>query len=669
MPAASLAALCAVIFGSLAVETPAAGAERWTLENMVSRDGQGRPVYHSRPVAEKFRNPVSADDERSFQERARHVIALQAAAKVSAGNTYFENEKRTYGYLMAQALAGNADAAKNLQLEDAQAKEWHRETQGIDFYACFTLKHQVRKYFYFGDLLEPTYRQRMRDGAQAWSSQDPMRRPHYAFKKAGEGWGPDTKNSWVDIRSTENLYLMRVTSVYLFAEETGNRAVVEKYKDEIRRYARTLYRVGMGEWDSENYHGHSIGPLCNLYDFARDDEVRLLAKASLDWIFAAGAVKYYRGAFNGPTKRDYNHSQPFGGSAANMLWLHFGDTPLLKSGEWESDEVHLITSAYRPPPAVIALARKQVARPVEITSAKPNYSATTGGDDQSPPEYLETNYWGNSYVMGSLASGTSEDGGDVNGFKLLAWSERDGARALQCVPGPDPAFVGSSQYQRGKVSGPNRVAQHGNLAVWLVRDGKSPWSLVVPNSTRVSQTQGVTFLEFDRTWVAVRGLGTTPLVKDDERTRQVAEGEKARFPQHQVLVATGTSDRFCGLAFEVGEAQSHGSLNDFRKRVLAADVDVAKLGEGVVQYKSSDGKWLGFHWNDNANDLGCWRNGTRHDWAEHARHVYRSAGSGAGPAVIESPRGAGKLRVEAGGQSFSCEVDESGRVVFENKSM
>ena len=130
--------------------------------------------------------------------------------------------------------------------------EWHRETDGIDYYACFTLKHQMRKYFYFGDLLEPAYRKQMFTGAKKWTAQDPMRRPHYAYQGQKEGWGPDAKNSWVDIRSTENLYLMRVTSVYLMAEETGNkddrRALQETparlHQDALPRRHR---RVGFGK--------------------------------------------------------------------------------------------------------------------------------------------------------------------------------------------------------------------------------------------------------------------------------------------------------------------------------------------------------------------------------------------------------------------------------------
>jgi len=653
----------------------------WKLEDMVGKDAQGKTIYRSKPMADRFKNPISAADESAFQERARQIIAAQGQMKVAAGNTYFENEKRTYGYLMAQILAGREGAAKDLQLEDAQAKEWHSLTEGIDFYAGFTIKHQARKYFYFGDLLAPEYRARMLRGAKSWTSVDPMKRPHPTFKAPGQGWGPNEKNSWVDVRSTENLYLMRVTSVYLFAEEAGNKETTAAYKEEIRRYTKTLYRIGIGEWDSENYHGHSVGPLCNLYDFAKDDEVRLLAKACLDWFFTVGAVKYYHGAFNGPTKRDYNHAQPFGGSAPNMLMLHFGECPP-KKGEWESDEVHLITSAYRPPPAVIQLARKNFTKPVTILASKPPYSATTAGDMQAQPEYLETQYIGNTFLMGSLASGTSEDGGDVNGFKITLYDSKRGAVALQGAPGPDPKYVGSPQYQTGKSAGPNRVAQDGNLALWLVKNGKAPWRWVLPDSIKVSREKDVTFLEADKTWIALRSLGTSPIERNEEETQAISNEKdpkkKAHFPGHMVLAATGNADKFCGVAVEVGEAESHGSFANFKKQILAAEVDLSKLAEGVVQYKSADAekKWLGINWNDKASDLGVWKNGKRHDWKLHAKYLYAplpsskaTASNSAGIELdgpIYSRWHEGILYVEAGGEAFATSVDEQGQVQFYN---
>ncbi|MHC4252243.1 MAG: hypothetical protein ACYS9X_24255, partial [Planctomycetota bacterium] len=173
----------------------AATAAEWGLSQMVGRDARGRPVYRAKPVDERFLNPWPDGYEREFQERARHIIASQSERRVPAGNTYFENEKRTYGYLMAQAIGSRGmDAVTDLQVEDAQAKEWHRHTQGIDYYAAFTLKHQMRKYFYFGDLLKPEYRRRMFGGAKAWTRVDPMRPPHYTLKKPNPGWGPDAGN-------------------------------------------------------------------------------------------------------------------------------------------------------------------------------------------------------------------------------------------------------------------------------------------------------------------------------------------------------------------------------------------------------------------------------------------------------------------------------------------
>ena len=111
---------------------------------MVIRDAQGSVVIHPKPMDARFKNAISKADDEAFQQRARRVLASQAQMKVSAGNTYFENEKRAYGYLMSQILSGKEQAIRDIQMEDGQAQEWHRETAGIDFYARFTLKHQTR---------------------------------------------------------------------------------------------------------------------------------------------------------------------------------------------------------------------------------------------------------------------------------------------------------------------------------------------------------------------------------------------------------------------------------------------------------------------------------------------------------------------------------------------
>ncbi|MEM7560385.1 MAG: hypothetical protein AAF394_14790, partial [Planctomycetota bacterium] len=615
-------------------------------------ESNGQPRFVPPAVDEELRNPWPKELEDEFQERAVKIISLQREQQKAGVNTYFENEKRSYGFMMAHLLGGNEEVGlKMLQARDHQHEVWHRETAGIDYYACFTLKHQMRKYFYFGDLLAPEYKQQMYLGAKSWTEQDPFRRPHYAYDRS-TGWGPNAKNSWVDVRSTENLYLMRVTSVYLMAEETGNKETTALYKQNVLNYAQTLLRIGIGEWDSENYHGHSIGPLLNLYDFAKDRQVKAAAKACLDFFAAAGAAKYWRGGFNGPTKRDYNHAQPFGGSAANSLWVWFGDHPSGKNDHWEGDEVHQITSAYRPPEAVVHLAHKNFAKPVEIFAAKPEYSATTGHHSESSAEYLETQYIAHSYQIGSLTSGTSKDGGDVCGFKLLVWDEEDGAVTLQAAPTGDASYPGSPMYKTGIVSAENRVAQQKNLAIWLTQDGKSPWTWVIPESVEVEEQAGVTFLMCDRTWVAIRGLGTSSLKLDRAATAKITEGKKARFPGHLAVSARGNGKHsFCGLAIEVGEKESHGSYAKFKKAVLAAEVDLSQLDEGVARYKASNGKHLGIHWNDDPMNLGVWRNGVRRDLKTAAQKLYDSP-------IIQADWGVGALRIEAGGKTHSISLSD-----------
>lgn len=629
-------------------------AADWTMEQMVTT--KGSTIYHGLPVPGNLRNPWPQELEAEFQKRAHEILAAQVHENKPNTNTYFENEKRTYGYLMAHILAGQKEEAlKLLQGQDHQHEVWHRETDGIDYYACFTLKHQMRKYFYFGDLLEPEYKKLMWSGARKWTVTDPLKKPHYAYEKK-TGWGPDAMNSWVDIRTTENLYLMRVTSVFLMAEETGNKETAALYKSHLLNYAKALYRVGIGEWDSENYHGHSVAPLLNLFDFAKDPEVKAAAKVCLDFYAAAGAVKYYRGGFNGPTKRDYNHAQPFGGSAANSLWVWFGDHPGGKKGEWESDEVHQITSAYRPPLAVVELARKNFTRPVEIFASKPSYSATTNYQFESKPEYSETQYLANSYQMGSLTGGTSVDGGDVNGFKILAFDDDQGAVALQAAPALNPAYPGSPMYQKEIVPFENRVAQQENLVLWLAKSGTAPWLWVIPESIKVSAKGGVTFLECDRTWVAIHPLGASELKRDSGLTKELLDFKEKRFPDHQVLSCRGHSEGFCGLAIQTGEKESHGSFSKFQEAVLASQLDLSELGQGVARCKTPDGKYLGIHWNDDPLDLGVWRNGQRRDLKNLT--LYESP-------VIRA-KGDGTLAVEAGGRRFQATVDENGHATFSN---
>src|SRR6056297_188624 len=82
------------------------GSERllaadWTLDEMVT-NRNGQRVFSARPVDVELQNPWPPALEAEFQRRADRIISLQTERVKGGVNPYFENEKRTYGYLMAQ---------------------------------------------------------------------------------------------------------------------------------------------------------------------------------------------------------------------------------------------------------------------------------------------------------------------------------------------------------------------------------------------------------------------------------------------------------------------------------------------------------------------------------------------------------------------------------------
>lgn len=654
----------------------------------------GLRVIRAPEVPEQDRNPWSDAREAAFirnYNRYLDHIAQHRALKV---NTYFENEKKTYGLVMLTRLIGEDRAIDTLQVEDHQRGEFHRQTAGIDYYACFTIKHQMRKYFYFGHEFAPEYYQRMTEGGRAWTEIDPLGRPHYAFnpERAGQGWDPYARNSWVDVRTTDNLQMMRETSVYLMAEATGNEDTRQNYLRRLRRFVQSLYRTGNGEWDSHNYLGHAMAPLHNLYDFAQDREARLLAKAGLDWYYTTAALKYWRGNWNGPNRRDYNAVRPQQGSAPLTFGVHFAalHEPFSVPMHLDGDEVHVISSAYRPPEAVLRLAERRFPRPLEIWGDRPHYDAAIHGQWDRPPANHETHYYGHHFQFGTLRRGTN--GADINGFKILVEDSARGAEMIQCVPGPDALYAGSPKYQQGKLVGSGRVGQFNHSAIYLVRhQGATPWRWLLPNAVTMEQRDGVTFLRAEQTWIALRPIAMT---FDGEHTEQTAamrvkskkvrynqrrhadvpaeelftEGNRQyfiqhspRYPNYWVMGGTGAGEsRYSGFAIEIGEPQTHGDYASFVDGVLAQQsLDISQLADGTVAFTDSRGQALNLTFGGEFS-----RNGEVRDYGQPWAN-FRPADGGNAP--VRQDWLSGTLSVSVDGAHFTCTVADDGQVTFSNR--
>ena len=206
---------------------------------------------------------------------------------------------------------------------------------------------------------------------------------------------------------------MTTVTTYLFAEAAGNEEVRQVSWDRIREYGVTAFMNGIGEWDSENYISHTMSAYINLYDFAKDPQVKMHAKGDprLDFAIDGGEILARWLGWRGK-KRDYGNIMAMRGNALVAGHLYFDDLGLKTDGD--RDDAHHITSAYRPPMAVVELARGQIAKQAELLMTHPTYENwkkdSAGRSGRDYPDFHETFFFGDTYRFGTLVGG---NGGDV----------------------------------------------------------------------------------------------------------------------------------------------------------------------------------------------------------------------------------------------------------------
>ncbi len=182
-------------------------------------------------------------------------------------------------------------------------------------------------------------------------------------------------------------------------------AVLADGKEWLRNYVRGIFEAGNGEWDSSTYIIFTMNGLLNIYDFAKDEEVRLIAKAGLDWFTTAYALKYRDGLFTAPLQRGFV-DRPHGSETDQTGFLWFGSNAELTPRETRGFRyaVHAASSAYRPNEVLFNLAHKTLPDlPVTFHNTKPNYWGTTGRP--RPSVHHETFHISHTFSLGTLWNG------------------------------------------------------------------------------------------------------------------------------------------------------------------------------------------------------------------------------------------------------------------------
>lgn len=566
------------------VDVPAAieaAIEIWSIPTLGNPPA---PEADAAPAAD----PVTFPDEDGFQ--ARRAVLIEGLAHGG-----LDRWRRGYfsGGDPGKYLACHAMAKLILNPDDEEPRRYQNDNRAYREHYHFACLNWSRYLPLFGDTLTEDTKKKLAGEASRYTA------------LVSGGGTENHKTMWY---TSGILYPHIIESDRIAQKPRGE--VITWGKDWLRGYVRELYHYGQGEWDSSTYLMFNVHGMLNLYDFHPDPEIRLLARAALDWYITSYAIKYRDGIFTAPNQRGF-YSTAMQSISDQTGWLWWGSpvevTPHDARG-WRY-AIHAALSAWRPNKVITAIARKEGDTPFVQKNTKPNYYF---GQRIAPKAhvYRETVTNGARYTLGSLWNG----GGSQMTKLMLVISNAD-AQSPHAAP---VAFTGGSPtrfdhngnrigfgYGDG-ISVRDQIAQVDGLVVCLTENAEddplaySFFSL--PAGVTPEERDGWWVMEVGGVWVGVHGLGTAARLGEAELTdRQKSDNERAlaaeREPRHvpdPILLFEGHRSGFVLAVNESIEASSKSEGEaTFRAFLAALSVDAsAYAADGIVTATTPQGRAL-----------------------------------------------------------------------------
>lgn len=446
---------------------------------------------------------------------------------------------------------------------------------------------------------------------------------------------------------TENHTNMCRPSGYLYAQYAlGNplhpqaATRLAEMKQWILQWSKLLYRGGHGEWASSTYNTWSVVGWLNLYDFAEDPEVKLCARAVLDYYATEMALRYSQGITGGAEMRGGSANETVRADSDYLNWLWFGDIPKdVKSNFWPGNQKVSATlaavSSYRPPVIARELAKKTLTNPAWYRESRPAYLLEN-------PSYVKQHF----YIDRNYSLGTCyfPYGGFTGGdFQTITWklvsrvADGDSTKSAQTLTGQGRYYNQGA----GRARNPyDQFAQHKNVLIQmtktpanaddldnsvltLLNTWRSNWqrdfSARFPGDNKpnpvsdlrggknsgnkntsyiswlnnqapsIVRRGGVAFLQLEKTFVAVRSLA-----------QDSASATEAESTSRTRITDAAPVGNHVGLVLEVANADDHASFEAFQNAIIsAAGLDKTQLSNGIVSYTSLQGDVLSMQYQSN----------------------------------------------------------------------
>jgi hypothetical protein len=232
--------------------------------------------------------------------------------------------------------------------------------------------------------------------------------------------------------------------------------------------------------------------------------------------------------------------------------------------------------------------------------------------------------------MGSVVSATGES--DVCPFRLGMNRGKDGVDVLT---------FSSKPHFNAKHHG-DQVGQYRNLLIWMHRNPNRPCAWLLPAAVRVSAEKDVTFVEGEKTWLAIRTFGLNAFTRDSKAKEGVS-------PVRYFSVKREDAG-FYVMAVEVGEAGDYDNLAAFKRAVFEKTTfDFSAAAEGRVTLTGSLGHKLEMTYNRQSDLPLLTRDGTTRNWDDPAEWaLWRTPGGD----LVSLGWKAGILKVKAGGHAY-----------------
>jgi hypothetical protein len=432
---------------------------------------------------------------------------------------------------------------------------------------------------------------------------------------------------------TENFVNMLRTSGYLLAQKAiplklpqAEQRLAEKEKW-LRYKAQKIYQTGTAEWDSSSYTIFNLIGWLNVYDFAKNDEIKAIARAVLDYYASAIALKYTYGVYGGAEQRGGSAMSSFNSYTDYLGWFWFSEyIPQEKTFfHWPQyiQLIHPATSSYRPPKEAIELARKQNLTTSFYQNAKAKYNLAK----LEIPEYF---YIDKTYTLGTALVDIGEQ---MVNWKLVSYPQNT-EQAL-VVTGSNSYDKNNSKNGMGKTVF-DRYLQHQNILVqmsYVPQEVKSKLKnqkfrefmvnlidkipcgntcqyfltskvnqsippitypvikknnqyyvanyLSFPQSTKIISRQGIYFVQLNDTYLAI-----FPFPQQSNLQPQV-QGDRI------YLEVTAPLDRLTGFLIEVGNQKDNQSFIEFQNLITQkTQLDLKQLDWEKLRYRTTNNQQL-----------------------------------------------------------------------------